>query len=366
MVSNPKKNRENINWIDFAKGVCILLVVFHHVMITSYHLPSISPNEQQEWITQFYELVNKKLAPLRMPLFFLISGFLVYRSATVYPWKDIFYKRIHNIWYIFIVWGVIQWGSITLIQDMSGSVERASSASNALYATSIEDFLALTFSGSSSLWYLYALPIYFIICKLFSQRPRLCVCLFLITHFSAQYFGLRWPTGSILSNGIFFAIGCFYGSTLFAILAQLRFKSLMFFACLFVFFVIFSFFGVHIGLLKSLLFISVAIVILVNLQKMWDGKILCWMGKNTLPIYVIHRILLEALALLGVPLLLDSFENGYWLTAWFVAFPFLATVVVTLVSLLIWKLTNNGYGTFLYSAPVFQSKSRKALKSQSV
>ena len=47
---------ERIAWVDFAKGVAMILVVFGHVV-------------DIEW--------NKLLAEFRMPFFFIMAGFLL-------------------------------------------------------------------------------------------------------------------------------------------------------------------------------------------------------------------------------------------------------------------------------------------------
>ena len=53
-----KENGSRIEWIDLAKGICILLVVFYHVAIC-LHID--------------YPL-STQIASFRMPLYFILSG----------------------------------------------------------------------------------------------------------------------------------------------------------------------------------------------------------------------------------------------------------------------------------------------------
>lgn len=67
-LQSSKSNR--IEYIDAMRGFAILMVVTSHVFIFSFdHNPSVICN----WIATF-----------RMPLFFFISGFVLYKSTTIW------------------------------------------------------------------------------------------------------------------------------------------------------------------------------------------------------------------------------------------------------------------------------------------
>ena len=116
-MSTPAK--KEVLWINTLKGGCILLVVLHHTIITTfapslhYLTAGIAP---AEWWVAF----NKYLSPLRMPAFFFVSGLLACSSIVKKSWQEVFTKKFSNIVYLYLLWGVIQWLSIHYIATHLG------------------------------------------------------------------------------------------------------------------------------------------------------------------------------------------------------------------------------------------------------
>ena len=48
-----KDLKARVDWIDAAKGFCILLVVFHHVIVTSYSLPTFVSDSGSDIFSYF-------------------------------------------------------------------------------------------------------------------------------------------------------------------------------------------------------------------------------------------------------------------------------------------------------------------------
>ncbi|WP_344147982.1 acyltransferase family protein [Nocardioides koreensis] len=137
-------------WPDLAKGLCILLVVLHHA--TTKHYAGLVPAELavvgDAWVG-FSHLVK----PIRMPLFFLISG-LFASGALHRPWRRVV-RRVAGPYYLYVVW--------LLLLGVAFSVERS------LPMNRTQDLgelaLDLVFA-STGLWFLYALAVYFVLAKL--------------------------------------------------------------------------------------------------------------------------------------------------------------------------------------------------------
>ncbi|WP_431687311.1 acyltransferase family protein [Hahella sp. NBU794] len=358
-MENQAKN--NIDWIDTAKGVCILLVVLHHVIITSYALPGVELSSTAVKFEHFHHLVSTYLAPLRMPLFFMISGFLVHRAVTQYRWRDVAQKRIYNLVFLFVLWGELQWLGVTIVNWVGGSEKQLTEVTNALYSSNPAEFIALTLTGSSSLWYLYALPWYFAICKLMSNRWPLAMLVLLTGHFIGQNFVHDWPTKSIIANGVFYGLGCFYGRHLFSLLSRISLRSIGLLA-------VFGLAALSLKLLHwehflftSLLLVSISVIGFAFTQSIADFKMLRWMGKNTLQIYVLHRIFIEIADVWLAPALIKAgvFDSSAAVTSWYALYPTLATLGVTALSLFVWSLTNRGPGAFLYTAPDFHVRAAR-------
>lgn len=68
---------KRIEWIDALRGFTMILVVFSHIEVFGFGIPS--------------NTVNSFFSQFRMPLFFFISGFIAYRAGEV--WDRQYYTR---------------------------------------------------------------------------------------------------------------------------------------------------------------------------------------------------------------------------------------------------------------------------------
>jgi len=348
-----KDLKARVDWIDAAKGFCILLVVFHHVIVTSYSLPTFVSDSGSDIFSYFNEKISHYLAPLRMPLFFVISGMLVHSSVTKKSWYEVFDKRISNLVYLFLLWGVIQWLSVYGINRLGQPEVQLSSAVNALYSRELLEFIWLTLRGHSSLWYLYALVVYFIVCKSLARNWWLALATMLVFHWYGWTFGLSWPVNSIFINGIYFAFGCFWGSKTFALLSRLNASSLLLAASPIILFLLTKVLGFSIPMLLSFSIIFVGVPLFTVAQRIMKLSIVSWIGRNTLQIYVLHRIFIELVGVLVIPAMLDLNKplDGLSADLWLLLYPSFATATIVVLSLLFWHLSNRGIGRALYNMP---------------
>ncbi len=111
--------------INTLKGGCILLVVLHHAIITTF-APSLHHLTAGLLPAQGWVAFNTWLSPLRMPAFFFVSGLLAANAVVKKSWQEVFTKKFSNIVYLYLLWGVIQWLSIHYISTHLG--ERLSSS----------------------------------------------------------------------------------------------------------------------------------------------------------------------------------------------------------------------------------------------
>lgn len=346
-------SRTHIGWIDLAKGISILLVVFHHGIQSVYGMPGLELAGITATAANVYELLSQKLVPIRMPLFFMISGFLVHRAATRYQWKDVWFKRVQTIWYVYVLWSLIQWAAVSYIMWSVGAEKPASETMISNYANDLGTFAGLTLIGTSSLWYLYALPVYFILCKAMSSRPGFAIGFFLACHFLSSYYNLQFPTSSIVKNGIFYAIGVFFSPVLFPMINNISHKAFLYIGGILAVKVGLGFIGVDVALLNTLMFVTIMVFFINWFQEHFDIPVLRWIGKNTLSIYIIHHILLKLLVFILVPMMISAgwFNNATFATAWALFAPVVALVFMTAGSLFIWKYTHSGVGKYLYESP---------------
>ena len=123
----PPRSRES--WADVAKGACILLVVLWHV-ITKHYL-------QVDWrlavpLPGAWGLLGEQLLPLRMPLFFAISGMFA-AGAVSRSWRVLARSKVAKFGYLYAVWLLIHTAVLTLVPDFDTA--RAGGAAAACWSS---------------------------------------------------------------------------------------------------------------------------------------------------------------------------------------------------------------------------------------
>ncbi|MCZ7425607.1 pyridoxal-phosphate dependent enzyme [Micromonospora sp. WMMA1949] len=141
---------DRVVWADVAKGACIVLVVLWHVVVKDYL--------RIDWrvglpVPGAWGLLGEQLLPLRMPLFFAISGIFA-ANAVARPWRASGRPRIARNLYLYAIWLLVHTALLTLAPGFP--TDRA---------TDPGELLAQLTVTPSNLWYLYALALYFVIAR---------------------------------------------------------------------------------------------------------------------------------------------------------------------------------------------------------
>jgi fucose 4-O-acetylase-like acetyltransferase len=89
-----------VEWVNYAKGLGIVLVVFGHVEAASKFLES--PGEAR-WLG----IIETAIYQFHMPLFFFLSGLFVAKSARRPAWEFLTHKA-RTILYPYVVWTILQ------------------------------------------------------------------------------------------------------------------------------------------------------------------------------------------------------------------------------------------------------------------
>ena len=143
-------NAPRIDWVDTAKGICIILVVMLH---TTLGLEAASG--QRGWMHAIVEFSK----PFRMPDFFMISG--LFLAATIdRPWRHYIDRKVIHFFYFYILWVVIQFAFKAPFMVMDGNSLSAVMRSFAF--TFVQPF--------GTLWFIYMLPVFFVVAKLFKNH----------------------------------------------------------------------------------------------------------------------------------------------------------------------------------------------------
>lgn len=341
-------------WINQIKGLCICLVVIYHSVITFYpHLEALqaplSVLLAKCWVT-----FNLYLAPFRMPVFFFISGYLVRRYIDEVDWKTCVDKRLWSIIWVLALWGVLQWQALTHLNAWLAPERELNTASNAAYADSLSGFITGMLTASTSLWYLYALVVYFTLCKLLSRWKLPLIGLLALVSIAINFLPLPWwGMNSVVRNMIYYSLGAWYGVQLMAWMqARVWRRDALAVAAFGVVSVVLWFVGVPLPL--SLLSILLIMALFYRLEQRFavgPDNLLNVVGSNTIAIYTTHRILIEGVSLV----MIHQLNSGTWPVwaelALVLLYPFASLLVCTLVGLGARKLSTALTGDFFFSPP---------------
>ena len=314
-------------WADAAKGLCIVLVVLHH--LTTKHYELVVPDGTL--VEAAWQEATDLLRPVRMPLFFLLSGMFA-AGAVQRPWRDVLRRRVATPYYLYVVWLVLHAIAFSVLTALPMNRTRS------LSELAVDVVLA-----STGLWYLYALALYFVLAK--AVRPldaRVVVPFAAAISAGASLLPIEGANReSLVQHFVFFLVGTVAphlvravpdipgrhvdgslaaGSAALAVVAW------------------------SLGLPQSATTLLVAVLAVPLAIRMvaaactrpWFEGPAARLGRQTLPIYVLHVPLLALVHLVVVQLPgVDGLSGS---TAGLVAlagYPVLATVLVTVACLLV-------------------------------
>jgi uncharacterized membrane protein YcfT len=146
----PASPDSRVDWVDYAKGICIVMVVMMH---------SVLGVELAAGQTGFMHLVVMFAKPFRMPDFFLISG-LFLPIVINRDWRTYLDRKVMHFAYFYVLWVTIQFG----FKAPAFAAETSWSHAGLLY---LEAFI----DPFGTLWFIYLLPIFFVVIKATRNLP---------------------------------------------------------------------------------------------------------------------------------------------------------------------------------------------------
>jgi uncharacterized membrane protein YcfT len=151
-IARPADGR--IDWVDYAKGICIVMVVMMH---------SVLGVEKAAGETGFMHALVAFATPFRMPDFFLLSG--LFLSVVIdRDWRTYLDRKLVHFAYFYVLWAAIQFG----FKAPSFAAESSWRHVGYLYLESfVEPF--------GTLWFIYLLPVFFVVTKLTRSVPPLAI-----------------------------------------------------------------------------------------------------------------------------------------------------------------------------------------------
>jgi len=142
--------KQRVDWVDIAKGMCIIFVVMMH---------STLGVEKAAGAEGWMHYVVSFAKPFRMPDFFMISG-LFLGLVIDRPWRRYIDRKIVHFLYFYILWLTIQFvfkaPGIAAEEGVNGVV-------SAYFMSFVEPF--------GTLWFIYILPVFFLVTRLVKRVP---------------------------------------------------------------------------------------------------------------------------------------------------------------------------------------------------
>ncbi len=138
-------NAQRVDWVDTAKGICIIFVVMMH---------SVLGVEAAVGETGWMHAVVAFAAPFRMPDFFLISG-LFLANVIKRDWTLYLDRKVVHFAYFYVLWLTIQFAVKAPVFVGEMGVTGA-----------LEYYLISFIQPFGTLWFIYLLPVFFLVCKL--------------------------------------------------------------------------------------------------------------------------------------------------------------------------------------------------------
>lgn len=151
---NPRPNAAHIGWIDCAKGFTIVLVV----MLYANEWAQGALNTHG-WLDQVVAFAR----PFRMPDFFLISGLLLSFSIQR-DWRTYLDRKVVHFVYFYILWL-----AILIAFEAPWTVARHG------WTEVPAVYLKALLRPYSMLWFIYLLPVFFVLTKLVRRAPVVTV-----------------------------------------------------------------------------------------------------------------------------------------------------------------------------------------------
>ncbi|WP_119390621.1 acyltransferase family protein [Taklimakanibacter lacteus] len=143
-----------VDWVDYAKGICIILVVMMHSTLGVEKAAG-----ELSWLNGFIEWAR----PFRMPDFFLISG-LFLASRIDRPWRQYLDTKLVHFAYFYILWMTIQFA----MKSTGLLLEEGPLAALQAYGLGL-------IQPYGTLWFIYLLAIFFVVVKALKGVPPLLV-----------------------------------------------------------------------------------------------------------------------------------------------------------------------------------------------
>ncbi len=152
-MSLSPTGRTRLDWVDYAKGICIFFVVMLHVNdLVENHVHAVG------WLDYVVQFAR----PFRMPDFFLIAGLFLPRVIER-PWRHFVDSKILHFYYFYLLWMTTEFVLLDtrhILADGGGPAQL------------VRAYGAQLVNPSGSLWFIHILPVFFVVTRVTRNVPQ--------------------------------------------------------------------------------------------------------------------------------------------------------------------------------------------------
>ncbi|MBG6213258.1 MAG: acyltransferase family protein [Cryobacterium sp.] len=334
-ISHVQEMRaENREWINFAKGAAIILVVLYHSSLFLNDLGLAGGTPRLRLVLGFFP----------MPVFFFIAGLTARRMLT-WNLKDLWRRRLLTLVYLYLLWSVIRVGFYLVVPHLRGT-ERS--------PTDLLNIALLPVWPTSSYWFIWALTIFTLLAWLLRKLPvsvqiGLAGVLAIVstTPGVLDLDNVGWDR--VAANFGFFIVAVYFPHTVYRLAARVRVWHAIVLVAAYVGLAVLLV-PLHLSRLPGLILLESAVAVAMGvalatlLVRVKWLNFMSTLGQYSFQIYLLHLFLVaSALALLA------PFAESPWLQRAGNALPFLLAAVALVASLYLAKLLRRF--AFLWVSP---------------
>ena len=147
LIAAPPAQR--VDWVDYAKGICIILVVMMHAVNGVEYL-----FDEQGWMHPIIDFAR----PFRIPDFFLVAGLFLSRSIHA-PLADYLDRKVVHFIYFYVLWLTLQ----LPVLEFGALVSHPGYVLKLWFYSFVEP--------SNSLWFVHMLAIFYVVTRLLRNVP---------------------------------------------------------------------------------------------------------------------------------------------------------------------------------------------------
>lgn len=285
-----------MQWIDLAKGMAIILVVYRHSIVGMIRSGIVVP--------PFLFNIQEYVYNFRMPVFFALSGIFLAKSLIKNEPKGLMFKKVVTLLYPYILWSFIFITLQIIFSDYT----------NATRSFIDYSYILMQPRNLDHMWYLLALfntSILYLVVVNWWQPGKAIHIIFGVVLYLASYF-IRDSSffSDLFYHYIFFVLGAIFSELIFLnSTASIKtfLKGTIFMLPFFIFGqwawqqLITDNFLLQIPFLLIIIIACIFFYFLCNLiNSLGVFKFLILIGRNSLPIYILHLVSISLVRIISM------------------------------------------------------------------